>query len=222
MASWNLFPGTPQLATADDAAAVSLGTEFYTTAPAWVTHLRYLQPATAGSYSISTQPRTAGLYAVNPDGISGVLVAGPVTITAPAPGQWGSADLPAPYPLTTGTHYRAVVWHPDGRYAATSAYFAAADYTYGPVTVPGSADAVMNAQGSYGYGPALAFPISSYGSTAYYADATLTDTDPTPPNPDAAYVTVTAALDPRARAGTLAARTGTGTLDTRGWGARLE
>ena len=88
--------------------------------------------------------------------------------------------------------------------------------------VPGSANASAGAQGSFTYGPDLAFTTGTFNAAAYYSDATLTDTDPTPPNPDAADVTATAALDPRARAGTLAPRTGTGTLDTRGWGASLE
>lgn len=203
----NLFTGAaPQLSAADDAAPVNLGTEFYATGPAWVTGLKFLAAATPGSYQLSTLDRTAGLYTVHPDGQGGDLVAGPVTIPITA-GQWCTADLPAPYPLTVGTRYRVVVHHPDGRYPATAHRFDAGNPASvdGPLTAPNVDGAYFNAQGSYTYAAALAFPVSSFNATAYYADVTATDTDPTPPPPVGNVVTVAGTLLPALYAGALPA-----------------
>jgi hypothetical protein len=223
--SYNLFTDTPQLAAAADSDALSVGTAFYTTAPAWVTELRYLSP-TPG---VSASQCTAALY-TTADGLTGTLVAGPITLPAPTDGAWVTGALPSPYALEPGTRYRVVVFHPNGGYVATSRYFldgeGAADRVHGPVVIPTADNVPYYRQGSYGYGPALQFPTQSFNGASYYSDVTITDVDPsTPPPPpppsDAVDVTVTGTLDPRRWATDLPARSRTGSLDTKRWAGSL-
>jgi hypothetical protein len=190
MTTYNLFAGTPQTGATADPQPVSVGTEFRVSGPAWLTEVRFLQPS-AGT--IDAQPRTAGLYTIDAGDRTGTLVAGPFTIPAPGIGAWGKYALLTAYKLTAGVEYKMVVFHPGGQYGATPGYFNGADQTIGPITEPGGTNATLGAQGSYSYGPGMMFPTSFYNNTAYYADATISDTDPALAGH---HYTVTARQDP--------------------------
>lgn len=182
MSLWNLFPTHPGVQPQwADGEAVSLGTQFSVTSPAWAVALRYPHPVA----SDEIERRTAALYRVNDADGSGTLIAGPVLMPVPVAGEWCSADLPSPVPLVPGVSYRTVVLHPHGHYSAVGRYFVdgdgAFDRDYGPLHVPSALNVLNGRQGSYLYGGAIQFPTEAYNAASYFSDVTVTDTDPTPP-----------------------------------------
>lgn len=174
MALYNLFNGVPSIGPDADTTSVSLGTEFVVTAACWVTQIRWFKP-----FGGTSNIRVGGLYKVS--GSSGSLVVGPVNIPNPEGGTWGAADVP-PYRLEVGGRYRAVIFHPGGRYPASGGYFTtgpgASNIVRGPVTVPNAANSA--AQGAYTYSESLVYPVETYNGGAYFSDITITDVDPNP------------------------------------------
>lgn len=164
-------------ATVDD-QAVSLGTEFTVTGPAWLTQMRWLRPTDEATGQI----RIGAIFQQIPGYNAGTLLYGPYTLPTPAQGQWGAYDLPTAIALAPGT-YRAVVYHPAARYFAQSHWFDtgpnASNIVRGPITVPNAANAYTQAQGSYAYGTGIQWPSNTFNATAYFPGATFSDTDPT-------------------------------------------
>lgn len=179
MTTYNLFPGTPTVTAYAD-PALNLGTNFYTTAPGWLTQIRYLS-GNGAEYRIGT--RRGVIWKVDWDGTNytRTMVAGPFTLPSPTgTDQWVTFDLPTPFALTTGQMYMVAVLHPDGGYPATSHYFDGyTDFVYGIVTVPASGNVPNNMQGSFKYTPYPEdAPDSTFNSASYYADVTVSDIDP--------------------------------------------
>jgi hypothetical protein len=175
--TYNLYTTTPQIAADGDTASVNLGTEFYVTATAWVTQVRYLQPSSGGT----STSRVATIYSTT-NGTTGTAVAGPFTIPAGTAGTWSTYTLPTPFQLTANTRYRIAIRHPDGRYAATGNYFTNGDgdptVTQGILVVPNKFDALGGLQGSYVYDAGNVFPNAEFSGASYYSDVTIVDTNP--------------------------------------------
>ena len=173
--TWNLqdIIGTiPNSNATNDNDGVNLGTEFYVTAQAWVTKLRWYQTTTG----TNTSDRTIALYRVD-SASSGTMVAGPFTSTPSGIG-WQSVDLPTAYELTPNQRYRVVTFHPAGRYTSSSAIFAGSNYTSGIVVVPSASNATGGHQGSFLYSSSIGFTNNAFGNSYYFTDVTVTDTNP--------------------------------------------
>lgn len=177
MTTYNLFPGTPALAADPDATAVSLGTEFYSSATGWVTQIRFLQPISG----FRNELRTCAIYSTV-TGTTGTMVAGPFTMPAAVAGTWCTYTLATAFQMTAGVRYRVVIHHPYGKYAATGRYFdtgaGSTTTTQGIFTVPNLQNAAGVKQGSYFYAASIGFPGAQYQGGAYYSDATVTDVNP--------------------------------------------
>lgn len=178
MTEYNLFTASPPNLYANPESALTLGTEFRVDTRCWVVQIRWFRGVDAGSGT-----RRGMIYRVNPGGVTGTLVYGPVDLPAGTAGAWAALDIPA-LELTPGT-YRVAVWHPSpGLYVATGGYFStgpgAVTVSRGPITIPNAADALGQRQGSYANGDAPAFPADTYEGGGYYSDVTVTDTDPNP------------------------------------------
>lgn len=176
MATYSAFSAAPSLSADTDSGGVNLGLEFYVTSAAWLAAIRYVQPASGGNLNT----RDVGLY----DLTDGSLVAsGSVTPVSGDAGGWVVADLASPVSLVVDRRYRAVVFHPAGKYVATGSYFSGGDgaggIVSGPLTVPNAVGATNGYQGSYRYAGDLANTNASFNATNYWTDVVVTDVDPT-------------------------------------------
>lgn len=184
MTNYNLFEGTPSVDSFDGpfvgGLSTNVGTNFYVTAPGWVTQIRHLQGRNEDN--ITWDQRVGVLWAVAPDGAAPQgIVAGPYTLPAPTVvGGWTAFDLPTPVALTVGQMYRIAVLYPTGGYPAKSAWFSGyEDYVFGIVTAPAAGNVPFNQQGSYKYTSYSSdMPDASYNATSYFSDVTITDVDP--------------------------------------------
>lgn len=173
---------TPPLTENEDTNPITVGTEFTANSKCWATQIRWLRPSNAPNAHV----RTGALYRMT-GANSGTMVAGPFELPVPALGSWGAFTLPEPVELIPGTRYRVAVFHPAGRYRAQAGWFAAGGTgpnsitkTVGPVTVPNNADTPR--QALYVYASALTLPtINGYQGATYFADAIISDVDPSPP-----------------------------------------
>jgi hypothetical protein len=143
----------PPIASADDGAAVELGTQFSAARDGVVGAVRFYRGAgNAGPHTVTVW--SAG---------------GAPLATAEAPsGQgegWQTVQLPQPVVITAGTTYVVSYLAPQGGYAAGQGYFAQ-PRTVGPLTTPADA-------GRYVYGGG--FPQYSWQSTGYWVDPVFTD-----------------------------------------------
>ena len=173
--TYNLLPiSLPALLTASDPNPVSCGIEFeVSSSDCTVTVIRYVQAADQG---LPNSSRVCAIYSTN-DGSTGTLVAGPFTMPAPTPGVggWVSYTLPTPFALTANQRYRAVVFHPEGQYVATSNQFGVTqplgtNFVQGPLTRFSAPNAANGKQGSYEYFASLIFPHNAFGDANYWTD----------------------------------------------------
>ena len=143
----------PPQASADDGAAVELGTRFSANRAGYVTAVRFYRgPANTGTQTVSVWSS------------SGTRLA---TAQAPSGGSdgWQTVTLPQRVAVTAGTTYTVSYLAPNGGYAAGSGYFSQAR-TVGPLTAP------VNA-GTYLYGGG--YPQFTWQSTGYWVDPVFTD-----------------------------------------------
>lgn len=175
MALFNLFPDTVTNGPDADTQPVSLGTEFVVNATSYITQIRWFRAS--GS---PTGQRVGALYRVTGP-TTGERVIGPLNLPLPSAGSWGTQDI-TPYKVQAGERYRVVVFHPGGRFPAADAYFSTGpngqDVVRGPVTVPNTANALGNAQGSYEYGSSITYPTQMWANKAYFSDVTVSDVLP--------------------------------------------
>lgn len=185
MTDYNPFGGLtgPADATADD-SAYTMGLEFDVDSTCWLLAIEFWQ-ASGGSPSSAT--REALLYEV----VSGV---------AGNPVELGESDFPATVAgwntfepetapqLDPEKVYRACVFHPAGRYSATSGYFSTGDgadpIIEGPLRIMDADLATAGDQCSFIGDVVPNYPNTSFGSTFYWINVIVTDVDPnTPPAP---------------------------------------
>lgn len=143
----------PPVASADDGAAVELGTRFSATRDGVVGAVRFYRgPANPGPHTVTVWSDAGAPLA---------------TAEAPAgPGEgWQTVPLPDPVEVTAGTTYVVSYLAPSGGYAAGAGYFAQ-PRTIGPLTTPVDA-------GRYAYGGG--FPQYSWQSTGYWVEPVFTD-----------------------------------------------
>lgn len=179
MTAYRIWPSTDGPATANaDSESVNLGTEFYVTAQAWLTHLHYYRGTT------TPNPDNARVYRVDTES-AGTVVA-ELTPTSSGTG-WQTHALATPVELTPNQRYRVVYHFPFlgagiPMYTATGSYWAgagggASGITNGILVAPNEAGATGADQGSFVYG-AVAFPINSFQAGNYWTDITVTDVNP--------------------------------------------
>lgn len=179
MTLYQLYDNVPPSGTVNDDLGVSVGTEFLVTAQCWLTQLSWQRATDESTGAI----RTACLYQMNgPGDGQGLAVYGPVYLPTPAQGEWGIYDLPTPFELTPGIHYKAAVYHHNGRYTAQAHYFDtgpnATSIVKGPITVLNSPDTMGGiGNGTYNYSNDLQYPFNTFNSTSYFPGATISDVD---------------------------------------------
>jgi len=145
---------TPATAAADDPSAIELGTAFVPSVNGSVTGVRFYKGAGNIGTHVGSLWNAAGQRL------------GQVTFSDETASGWQSATFVTPVPVTAGATYVVSYYAPNGRYSATSAFFAT-PRTVGPLTAP-SGD-----NGRYRYGTGGGFPVSSWNSTNYYVDVTF-------------------------------------------------
>lgn len=149
-----IFGGdVPPIASADDGAAVELGTQFTANRDGVVRAVRFYRGTG------NTGPHTVSVWSAG----------GTRLATAQAPSGagegWQTVQLPAPVAIAAGTMYVVSYLAPNGHYAAGHGYFAQ-PRTVGPLTAPADA-------GRYMYGGG--FPQYSWQSSGYWVDPVFTD-----------------------------------------------
>ena len=158
---------TPPTTAANDFAAVTLGVEFYVTSDATLTEIRWWQPDPGGP--TNTSPRQGRVWRV-----SDVTSLGTTPSVTPSGSGWQTLTFATPVALAANTRYRVGVYHPNGGYPATGAYYSGgADETNGPLVIPKAANATGLAQGTYNYNAGIAYPGSSFNDTNYWIDVTV-------------------------------------------------
>lgn len=172
MATFRLFSTPPNRPPVNDGQPLVVGTEFYVTSAAWVTHLHVALP----NSGINTGVRTFGLY----DMVTSALVATKTaTPTSGMTNQWLTVTLDTPYALVVNRRYRVVVLNASGQYVGTNNYWSS-NVTQGILVATSAANTTNNDQSSYQYSSTLVIPQDSWQNTNYWLDVTVTDTDPTP------------------------------------------
>jgi hypothetical protein len=176
---YNLFPPTatvPQTVT-NDSGGISLGTEFWSDAAgATVTSLRWWCPPD----STGLTGRQGAIYLINEANANYEQM---VTVSFPTAtaGTWCEVALADPIALTPLTRYIVAVFHPDGKYPATAAYFNTGEggtaLVQGPIHRP-NAIASYAGQGSYYYADFLSAPVNTFGGGNYWSDVTIDDGAP--------------------------------------------
>ncbi|WP_426244008.1 DUF4082 domain-containing protein [Nocardioides sp. LHG3406-4] len=145
-----------------DTSAVELGVRFRASTNGFITGIRFYKPA------VSTGTHVGSLWTS-----AGVRL-GSVTFTNETASGWQQATFPSPIQVSADTTYVASYFTPS-RYAASSAYFAAAATTRGPLTA--LRDGTDGGNGLYRYtGTPGAFPNSTYGSENYWVDVVFAET----------------------------------------------
>lgn len=166
---------TPPVNAATDDAAYTLGMEFDVSQACWLKSIHFWQPS---GNSPSSAIRKALLYQVI-DASSGTLLHGPSDFPATVSG-WNTYN--PNFALSVGAKYRACIFHPSGRYAATANWFSS-----GPGGTPlvngflriYDVDLAAGAnQDSFIANSTPQYPINSSNANNYWIDVTVTDVDP--------------------------------------------
>lgn len=163
--AYEAAPTMPTAAATDD-SAYSMGLEFYVTAAATLTEIRFWQPTTN---SPSSATRSGALYQVsNSTNVSGTQ-SFPTTVTG-----WNTLTLASPFALTANVHYKATVLHPAGRYPVITSYYAtgsgSTDFTNGILVVPSTGNGGQN---TFTAGGTMAYPASNSSNSFYGIDVTV-------------------------------------------------
>jgi len=156
---------TPANIDSGDGHSVSLGTEFTSSQPGWITGVRfYKAPANTGTH-------TGSLWTAD-----GTRLA-TATFTGETASGWQAVTFAQPVEIAAGTPYIVSYYAPNGHYSADPNGFAAA-INAPPLQAPANSTA---ANGLYAYYGDL-FPNSSYDATNYYVDPMFQPAGP-PPSP---------------------------------------
>ncbi|GAA1968298.1 hypothetical protein GCM10009798_30910 [Nocardioides panacihumi] len=162
-------PTATPAGTDPDTSPVELGVRFRSTQDGFITGIRYYKPTvTSGTHVGSLWTSTGTRLAA-------------VTFTGESASGWQQASFASPVPVTANTTYVASYFTPS-RYVVSSAYFASAATTRGPLTA--LRDGTDGGNGLYRYtSTAGAFPNSSFNSENYWVDVVFQEsaTDTTAP-----------------------------------------
>jgi hypothetical protein len=152
---------TPQK-TDPDTSSVELGVKFRATVSGYVTGIRYYKPSAASGTHVGTMWTGTGTKL------------GTATFTGETASGWQQATFTSPIPVTANTTYVASYFAPS-RYAVSSAYFATAATTRGPLTA--LRNGTDGGNGLYRYGASAgSFPTGSYDSENYWVDVVFSET----------------------------------------------
>jgi hypothetical protein len=144
---------TPTTASAGDTSSIELGVKVRSSAPGYVTGVRFYKG------SANTGTHVANLWASD-----GTLLASAVFTNETATG-WQQVSFAAPVAISANTTYIASYHAPTGGYAYDGGYFGGA-YQSGPLSALADAE---GGNGLYRYGGS-GFPSQSYGATNYWVD----------------------------------------------------
>jgi hypothetical protein len=161
----------PAVSSVSDFAAINLGVKFHTTAPGYITGIRFYKgPSNVGTHFGSLWTS------------QGVELAR-VTFTTESATGWQQALFSQPVAVAANTTYVASYHTTFGAYAATSRYFESASVDSPPLHARSSL--VTGGNGVFKYG-SLAFPNASFNSTNYWVDVVFAPSlvDTTPPTID--------------------------------------
>lgn len=168
----------PTDAAADD-TAYTMGLEFDVLETCWLKAIHFWQPSGNGP---SSSVRKAGLYEVV-SSVVGDIVHSFADFPATA-ANWNTYTLDPVLQLDPGTTFRACVFHPAGRYPATSNYYSSGaggtPLVVGPLRIVDEDLAVGNKQNSFVGSEIPQFPTEAFNSNKYWIDVTVTDEDPNP------------------------------------------
>lgn len=173
MTDYSIWPATDgPFSSFDDGVALNVGTEFFVSTTAWVTHLRWWRGTT------SVNADNLRLYRV--DSSSSGTVLAEVTSPSASGTGWQSSAI-TPVQLTTGVRYK-VVAHMPTQYVASGGYWTTggpgeSGIVQGILTAPNTGSADGGGQGTFKTG-AVAYPDGSFNGGNYWVDIVLTDVDP--------------------------------------------
>ena len=135
---------------ASDTSSVNLGIQFQAASNGTITGIRfYKEVDNTGTHTGSLWSSTGALLATG-------------TFSSETASGWQELDFSTPVAVTAGTTYVASYFTSTGHYADTSGGLASA-VTNGPLTALASG-------GVYAYGPASAFPSSTFNASNYWVD----------------------------------------------------
>lgn len=177
MAIYRAYDESGPADAAGDSSPYSMGLEFEVTSSAWLSEIRWWQ---ASGNAPSGATRQGALYSVqSPSSGTSVLAFQdfPATVNG-----WNTITLDPPFSLSVGQRYRAIVFHPAGRYSADSLYYSTGpggvNLNNGPLRVHSDANATGGNQNSYLQSGSPGFPTDSFNSAKYWIDVAVTDTAP--------------------------------------------
>ena len=143
-----------------DTGSVELGVKFVVDEPGFVTGVRVFKG------SANTGTHVGNLW-----DSSGTLLAS-ATFTDESASGWQQVAFASPVAVEPGQTYVASYFAPNGRYHATSGFFAGGGAGSAPIRA--LADGVAGGNGVYRYGSSSGFPTSSWNSTNYWVDVSFT------------------------------------------------
>ena len=146
---------TPPVVDSGDGSSVTLGVKFTPSVNGTITGVRFYKSATNSGTHVGT------LWSG-----SGSALASATFATETATG-WQTVTFSSPVSVTAGTTYVAGYYAPNGHYSYTSAGFASAGVTNGPLTAVANG---TSANGVYAYATQSTFPSSTFNSTNYWVD----------------------------------------------------
>jgi hypothetical protein len=152
---------TPDVAAANDGAAVELGVAFRPTAAGLVTGVRFYQGAG------NDGPHTGTLWSSDGTALRTVTFSPSEAATG-----WQTATFDTPYEVTPGATYVVSYFAPRGHYAVAANAFTA-DVTAGPLTAPAAGN------GRYRYGGG--FPADTWQQSNYFVDVVFVTAAPSLP-----------------------------------------
>ena len=153
---------TPAVPSANDGAPIELGLRVRPEKTGYITGIRFYK----GQFNTGTH--IGRIWSGE-----GTLL-DTVNFTSETANGWQQADFTSPVRVTAGTTYVISYYAPNGGYAYTGNYFAAAGAGSGVLKALASDGTSGN--GLYRYGAGGGFPTASFGSTNYWVDAVFSNT----------------------------------------------
>lgn len=147
---------TPGTADSNDPSGVELGTKFRADESGYITGVRFYKSANNTGTHVGSIWSTGGTRLAS------------ATFTSETSSGWQQVSFSSPLAITAGTTYIVSYYAPNGHYAFDSNTFATSGVDNAPLHA--LANGVNGGNGVYAYGPASAFPTSSYNSSNYWVD----------------------------------------------------
>jgi len=153
---------TPGTVDSNDAQAAELGVQFSSSAPGYISGLRYYKA------SANTGTHIGSLWTSD-----GTLLA-QATFTNESASGWQQVSFSSPVAITPGTTYVAGYHTDTGHYSVDEGYFTSSSYLNAPLTAPGGNPSTPN--GLYTYSPTPTFPTGTFNGSNYWVDVVYTPT----------------------------------------------